>query len=307
MRSVFEDIMIAFIEFSCVCALSNCKLVDVILHLHHAFRQRALAGFFVALALGTTGSIAQEKAAFDPKKAEIAPLGLPSPFDKFLGLDQTLHLTKADWKAAYDEISRFVDASKLSNESDAALALGVKIVDGVMAIKARDVNGLNDCSRQIEDIAKKLGVTPEEMSRAKVVRGHANKNEWLQVFMELGFLQTDIMKSLRAGSNAKRRPLIISGGWMQGLHYTSHVIAKHHSAESSNFLREPMLVKAIQGELGALPAAIKAQPKVAALIALMPSILNAVNIPIEGSLSKEVVQKLLETSGEIVDKITSSP
>jgi hypothetical protein len=198
-----------------------------------------------------------------------------------------------------------VDVAKLKEDSDAALALGVKIADGVMAIKAKDVNGLNDCSRQIEDIAKKLGVKADEMTRAKTVRAHANKNEWLQVFMELGFLQTDIMKSLRANGNAKRRPLIISGGWMQGLHYTSHVIAKRYSAEGSNYLREPVLVKALQAELAALPADIKALPKVAALIELMPSIYSAVNISIEGSISKDGVQKLLETSGEIVDKITS--
>lgn len=286
---------------------SNRKLAGVILHLHHVFRHRALAGFFAALALGGGSYPGQEKAAFDPSKAEIAPLGLPSPYDKFLGLDQVLRLSNADWKAAYNDISHFVDVSKLKEESDAALALGVKIADGVMSIKAKDVNGLNDCSRQIEDIAKRLGVTDAEMSRAKVVRAHANKNEWLQVFMELGFLQTDIMKSLRAGSNARRRPLIISGGWMQGLHYTAHVIAKHHSAETSNFLREPVLVKAIQGELAALPPEIKARPKVAALIALMPDIYAAVNIPVEGSISKEGVRKLLDTSGEIVDKITSSP
>lgn len=271
------------------------------------FRHRALAGFFAALALGGGGSQGQEKAAFDPSKAEVAPLGLPSPYDKFLGLDQVLHLSNVNWKAAYNDLSRFVDVSKLKDEPDAALALGVKIADGVMAIKAKDVNGLNDCSRQIEDIAKKLGVTDAEMSRAKVVRGHANKNEWLQVFMELGFLQTDIMKSLRAGKNARHRPLIISGGWMQGLHYTSHVILKYHPPETSNFLREPVLVKAIQGELAALPGEVKARPKVAALIALMPGIYSAVNIPIEGSISREGVQKLLETSSEIVDKITSSP
>ncbi len=290
-----------------MCAPSNRKLATVILQLHHVFRHRALAGFFAALALGSTGAGAQDKAAFDPTKAEIAPLGLPSPYDKFLGLDPVLNLGNADWKTAYNDIAQFVDVSKLKEESDAALALGVKIADGIMAIKAKDVNGLNDCSRQIEEIAKKLGVKEGEMSRAKTVRGHANKNEWLQVFMELGFLQTDIMNSLRAQGNAKRRPLIISGGWMQGLHYTSHVIVKHYSAQASNFLREPVLVKAIQGELDGLPPEIKSQPKVAALIKLLPGVYTAVNIPIEGSISKEGVQKLLDTSSEIVDKITSVP
>ena len=277
----------------------------MILHLHDVLRHRALTVFFAALALGAPAATAQEeKAAFDPSTAQIAPLGLPSPYDKFLGLDQVLNLTNADWKTVYNDISRFVDASKLKGETDVALALGVKIADGVMAIKARDANGLNECSRQIEDLAKKLGVKDEEMSRAKTVRAHANKNEWLLVFLELGFLQVDIMKSLRTQGNAQRRPLIITGGWMQGLRYTSHVIIKHYSPSNSNFLREPVLVKAMQSELDSLPAAIKSSATVAALITRLPGIFTAVNIPLEGSIPKEDVQKLFDTSGEIVDKIT---
>ena len=269
--------------------------------------RQILPAAFLILAPVAVPLVAQEKAAFDPSKAEIAPLGLPSPYDKFLGLDQVLNLKFDDWKAVYNEISHHIDVSKLKEESDVALALGVKIADGVMSIKARDVNGLNDCSKQIEDLAKKLGVKEEEMARAKIVRAHANKNEWLAVFMELGFLQTDIMKSLRAQNNAKRRPLIITGGWMQGLHYTSHVILKHYSAETSNFLREPVLVKAMQGELAGLPEAVKSAPKVTALIALMPGVYDAVNIAINGSIPKDGVKKLFDGSAAIVEKIVASP
>jgi hypothetical protein len=282
------------------------KIGRVKLHSIRVVRQ-ILTVAFLSAAMAATQAPGQEKAVFDRSKAEIAPLGLPSPYDKFLGLDQVLNLKFDDWKAVYNEISHHIDVSKLKEESDVALALGVKIADGVMSIKARDVNGLNECSKQIEDLARKLGVKDEEMARAKIVRAHANKNEWLHVFMELGFLQTDIMKSLRAQNNAKRRPLIITGGWMQGLHYTSHVILKHYSAETSNFLREPVLVQAMQGELAALPAAVKSSPKVSALIALMPDIYTAVNIAINGSIPKEGVQKLFDTSKDIVEKIVATP
>lgn len=248
----------------------------------------------------------QDKAPFDKNNAEVAPIGLPSPYDKFLGLDQVLNLTYEDWKSVYGEIARDVDVAKFTDESDIALALGVKIADGVMSIKARDVQGLNDCSKQIEDLAKKLGVKDEEMSRAKIVRAHANKNEWLQVFMELGFLQTDIMKSLRAQGNAQRRSLIITAGWMQGLHYTAFVVAKHYSAPVSNYLREPILVKAMQDDLNALPAKIKESPKVAKLISEMPTLFGIVNIPIEGSIPKEGVDKLQSTAKGMVEKIVEN-
>lgn len=267
------------------------------------FRPLLLGCLVLPFAL-TQPAPAQEKAGFDPSKAEIAPLGLPSPYDKFLGLDQVLSLNFDDWKKVYGDIATDVVVDKFTNESDTALALGVKIADGVMAIKARNVQGLNDCSKQIEDLAKKLGVKDEEMSRAKTVRAHANKGEWLQVFMELGFLQTDIMKSLRAQGNTKRRSLIITAGWMQGLQYTAYVVKNHYSAAASNYLREPVLVKAMQADLNNLPEDIKSSPKVAALIAALPSILEAVNIPLDGSISKDGVDKLNSSAKGIVEKIT---
>ncbi len=249
---------------------------------------------------------AQEKSGFDPSKAEIAPIGLPSPYDKFLGLDQVLELNFDDWKKVYGEISMDVVASKYTDETDVSLALGMKIADGVMSIKARDVNGLNTCSRQIEELAKKLGVKDEEMSRAKVVRAHANKGEWLQVFMELGFLQSDIMKSLRAQGNAQRRSLIISAGWMQGLQYTAYVVKNHYSEAVSNYLREPLLVRAMQKDLESLPDDIKNSPKVQTIISEMSAIFDIVNIPIEGSIPKEGVEKLLSSSKAIIDKIVAN-
>ncbi|HSJ04514.1 MAG: hypothetical protein ACAI34_21460 [Verrucomicrobium sp.] len=248
--------------------------------------------------------VAQEKAGFDPSKAEVAPLGLPSPYDKFLGLDQVLNLDFGDWKKVYGEIATDVVADKFTNETDVSLALGVKIADGVMAIKARNVQGLNDCSKQIEDLAKKLGVKDDEMSRAKIVRAHANKGEWLQVFMELGFLQTDIMKSLRAQGNTKRRSLIITAGWMQGLQYTAYVVKTHYSANASNYLREPVLVKAMQADLATLAPDIKSSPKVVALMEALPGIFDGVNIAVEGSISKEGVDKLYGSAKGIVEKIT---
>ena len=249
---------------------------------------------------------AQDKAGFDPSKAEIAPIGLPSPYDKFLGLDQVLNLNYEDWKVVYNEIARSVDVAKFTDESDIALALGVKIADGVMSIKARDVQGLNDCSKEIEELAKKLGVKDDEMTRAKTVRAHANKGEWLQVFMELGFLQTDIMKSLRAQEKTQRRSLIICAGWMQGLHYTSYVVGKHYSPPVSNYLREPLLVNAMKKDLDGLPTATKESPRVATLIAAMPELYTIVNIPIEGSIPKEGVTKLLDTAKGLVEKIVGN-
>lgn len=273
------------------------------LHRSPFLRHRVLALFLAMAATGAGVLRGQEKAAFNPATAKPAQLGLPSPYDKFLGLDQVLNLSEAQWKGIYQDVARYVDASKIREESDAALALGVKIADGVMAIKARHLEGLNECSRQIEELAKKLGVSEQEMTRAKTVRAHANKDEWLRVFLELGFLQTDIMRSLRAQGGEVRRPLIIAAGWMQGLHYTSKLIVEHYSAENSNFLREPMLVKAMQEELQQLPDNVKNRPKTAALIRALQELHSILDIPLGGSVSLENVRRIVAISGDLVEKL----
>ena len=121
--------------------------------------------------------------------------------------------------------------------------------------------------------------------------------------MELGFLQTDIMNSLRSSGNTQRRTLIINAGWMQGLHYTAYVISKHYTGQTSNFLREPLLVKALMADLDELPAAVKSSPKVAVIISGLPAVYTAVNIPLDGTISKEGVEKLFSAAQDVVVKI----
>jgi hypothetical protein len=66
------------------------------------------------------------------------------------------------------------------------------------------------------------------------------------------------------------------------------------------------LVKAMQADLNTLPADIKDSPKVAAMMGELPGIFDGVNIPVEGSISKEGVDKLFESAKGIVEKITGN-
>ena len=94
------------------------------------------------------------------------------------------------------------------------------------------------------------GQTPEQwdadLGRARSVRAAANKGEWLKVFMELGFLQQDIMKKIDSPEQSNHGTLLIVTGWMQGARYTSTVIDENYSPETSNLLREPLLAKALK-------------------------------------------------------------
>jgi len=250
-------------------------------------------------ALATLSPANAQKAAFNSAEAQNAPLGLPSPMDKFLALDIALGQGTVKWSDVLKELSINADLRKLTVESDISLALGVRIADGVMAVKARDANMLNNCASDIEALAKKLQVSEEELDRAKKARALANKGQWLMVFWELGCLQVDIMRSLNKKGNERRRTLIITAGWLQGAHYAAYVIDNGYTPELSNCLREPMLVKAMQEELAQLPDKTKAAKRPAKLAKALAEIQGIVNIPVDGAIPRDQVKRMNSLLAEL--------
>ena len=242
----------------------------------------------------------KEAPPFDPSKAEDAGLGMPTPYDKFLALDLVLK-GKVNWKSYFSKTAVDVPVDDISDTKvRLPLLLGVRISDGVMAIKARDAELLNKCAAEIEAAAKKLGTPENDLRRAKSVRAAANAGEWLKVFMELGFLQQDILKTLDKPENKSQGALVTIGGWLQGARYVTAVIDDNYSPENSNYLREPLLVKALIGKIDSLPDAEKNSALVSKAKTSLKEIGDIVNIKLDGSIPKDKVERIQALATEVV-------
>lgn len=243
-----------------------------------------------------------EKAAFDKSKAADGGLGMPTPYDKFIALDQTLSKTKVDWAKLARSLGKSIDTDEFKDaEVGVPLALGIRIADGIMTVKAKDAELLNKCAADIEKLAKKLGISDSEMSRARAVRTAANKGDWLKVFMELGFFQQDILTKLEAQKNPTRTTLIIAAGWMQGARYTARAIDENYSSEASNILREPVLAKNLTRTISTLPSEVKSSPKVTQLSGGLEKIAKIIDIPIDGEISQDNVKKISSLTTTFVE------
>jgi hypothetical protein len=274
--------------------LGLCRIVALL------FSFAGLVVFSVAAAEKNTEK-ASEKAPYDPKTAKDAGVGMPTPYDKFLALDQVLTKDKVKWDDTFRKVAIDIDPDSFTDKDVAIpMILGVRIADGVMAIKASNAELLNKCATDIEKLAKKMGVADADLARARAVRAAANKGEWLKVFMELGFLQQDIMKKIDQPENATHGTLLIVSGWMQGARYTTTVVDENYSAETSNVLREPLLAKALNEKVGALPEKLQSSPLVAKLREVLPQIEKILTIPLDGSISKENVGELNRLATEVV-------
>jgi hypothetical protein len=265
---------------------------------------RIVALLFSIAGLGLFSAIAaekEEKAPYDPKTAKDAGVGMPTPYDKFLALDQLLTKTKVKWDDTFRKVAVDIDPDSFTDKDVAVpMILGVRIADGVMAIKANNAELLNKCATDIEKLAKKMGIADSDLGRARAVRAAANKGEWLKVFMELGFLQQDIMKKIDQPEHATHGTLLIVSGWMQGARYTTTVVDENYSAETSNLLREPLLAKALKEKVESLPDNLKSSPLVAKLREVLPQIEKILTIPLDGTISKENVGELNRLATEVV-------
>ncbi len=247
-------------------------------------------------------SAADDKAGFDPSKAESAGLGLPTPYDKFLAIDMALPKGKVSWAKAYVAIAQDVDPDKFSDKQvGIPMALGVRIADGVMAVKAKDAEKVKKCADDIEKLAKKMGIGDGDLKRARDVRDASQRGEWLKVFMDLAFLQQDIMNLISKKKDASETVLLIVAGWMQGARYTGHVISENYNPELSNILREPKLAEALLEAVKKLPADVQSNPQVARVLDSLPKVITILNVGLNAPIAKEKVAELENIATQIVN------
>jgi hypothetical protein len=186
------------------------------------------------------------------------------------------------------------------------LALGVKIADGIVAIRAQDVEKLNRSADQLEALGKNLGATDDDLKRARQVRDLANRGEWLAVYLELGFLQADIMKKLNTPENQNDRTLVIASGWLQGARYATSLIIANYTPELSNILREPVLAGELSKQLAALPASMQESDKVRQVREAVDQAAKIVDVPLTAPVEKDKVEQLKSVSDAAVQAITTN-
>lgn len=228
----------------------------------------------------------------------------PNPYDKFIALDSALKAGTINWNEVYNSCAADTDPDKLTDTKVAIPALlGFRICDGIMAIKARDAGKLNACADDIEKLGKKLGVTDDDLRRAKLVRVFANQKEWGRVFLELGYLQQDIERVLEREAEtpgkAPVKKILYAAGWLQGVRYTSRLVNDNYGPKTSGLLREPHLVKALKADLDSTGL-----PKEGILLELsdaLGKLEKLVDVDLHGALSKEAVAEIAELSAKTVN------
>ena len=252
--------------------------------------------FILALLVSMTGFLtlyAQGKAPFHPKGARAGGLAPPTPIDKMIALDSVLGKNAVNWPSVWNKFQLDVNPNEYSDtEVSIPVLLGMRMSDGVLAIKARDAEKLNSVASDIEKLAEKLNVGRGELARAKKVRLYAGRNEWPRVFLELGYLQHDVLRTLKKDSNADRRALLVAAGWLQGLNAISNVVNDQYGGPASGLLREPLLVDALLADLNKLKPEKKSSKQAKLLFEELKKIRGWVNVPMRAPVPRSDVENI---------------
>ncbi|MGC4014448.1 MAG: hypothetical protein QM755_08045 [Luteolibacter sp.] len=241
----------------------------------------------------------------DIKNAVDKGVAMPTPLDKFLALTLLVKTKDIDWNGTFNAVAVDIDPDKFTDkEVLIPELLGIRIADGVMAIQAKDAEMLGKAASDIEKLADKLD-EKIDLTRAKRVRTMANEGKWMDVFRELGFLQQDIMKKLEEKPNDPRSSLLMITGWIQGSRYSSKLISAHYSDASSNILREPLLVAALQAKVDKLPENVKSSPSVSKISSSLPRMKEIVNVGIDKPIAKKNVDELQTLATDCIKAIIS--
>lgn len=254
-----------------------------------------------------------------PPSSEIQSyLTPPSVIDKLLSAEAILGpsmklYSENDWGPVYDQLyAKFnvqADTDALSKRGQAVLAmsLGVKATDGVLALKARNTEELNTCAEEIEKLAQKLDVPPEQLKTAALIKHDALEKQWIEAFMQLGYLQQSVTEYLEDNPKQKDEGLlIILGGWLQGGRCVTSLILDHYTEHASNVLREPLLVKKMAQMANDMRPEYKDDPVVKEVMTFLPLVQAKLNVGLHDPIPQKDVQWMHGEFERLVLLITQS-
>ncbi len=276
-----------------------------------------LAGFIVLLFHIPTPSALAESDAPPPSGDVQTYLTPPSIIDKLLCAESILGPSlklygEDDWAATYDALyNKYqiqTDTNVLSPKGEPclAMALGVKATDGVLALKARDTEALNTCSEQIEKLARKLNVPSDHLQQCALIKHHALDKQWIEAFMELGYLQQSVTEYLEDNPDKKDEGLlIILGGWLQGGRCITSLILDHYSDHASNVLREPMLVKKMYEMAEDMRPEYKKDPTVQQIMIFLPQVQKKLAVSLHAPIPQADVQWMHDQFDILVKQINA--
>ena len=227
-------------------------------------------------------------------------LSIPSPGEVFAALNRS---NRPNWAT----LVATATAPTTTDRQQMALAVGVLAANGYIAVEAQDGQQVKNIGKEINSLAKSLGVSQSLLGRGNSLMEFADHNEWDSLADELEATENEIKNTMVDQKDHDLVILTSVAAWLRGIEVASGVVLADEGLKGASALRQSELASHLAAQIHSLPGHTSEQPLVVAVGKTMDSIaslLNEQNIPAE----KERInlQKIHEDTGVLVGMILSS-
>ena len=255
------------------------------------------------LALVAFGKVKEPAANLTQQQQEGAAfldfMSMPCPGESFAAINK---VSRPNWAA----LSRGGTVPVTTNRAQLALAVGVLITNGYIAVEAQDGQQVKNIGRDIMSMARALGVSQSILSRGNNLIEFADHNEWDALRDELEATENEVKTTMVEQQDRSLITLTSSGAWLRGLQVASGIISDHYSEQSSALLYEPELARHLTSDLEMLPDKLRNDPFVIRVKDTLTIIAGLLEKEPHG-LSKETLLTIQAKAGDAVVAIGLVP
>jgi hypothetical protein len=225
-------------------------------------------------------------------------LSIPTPGELMAALNK---IGKLDWAV---EISP-ADRHHFPSRAQMALNLGGLIADGYIAVEAEDSQQVKNVGKDINSLAKPLGVQQDIINRGKSLSQFAEQSQWDVLREELEATQNEVKSAMTENKDQDLVTLVSVGGWTRGMEAITGYLAEHYSEAGAKVIRQPAIVAFLAERLDALPEKLRDDKAVKRTRGKLNDIKRAVSFPADVTPTADDMKKLNGMAADLVQSISS--
>lgn len=182
-------------------------------------------------------------------------MSIPCPGESFAAINK---VSRPNWTT----LDRGGNAPVTTRRAQLALAIGVFVANGYIAVEAQDGQQVKNIGRDMMAMSKALGVSQTILSRGNNLIEFADHNEWDSLRNELEATENEVKTTMIDQQDRNLVTLTSAGAWLRGLEVAAKIIAEHYSERGAALLEEPELARHLASDLEALPIKLASDPLV---------------------------------------------
>jgi hypothetical protein len=207
-------------------------------------------------------------------------------------------LGESEWSSVIVVRKPLVDKSRRRM----AMALGVMVADGLLAVQAHDAKRVEVAGREVLNLATTLGLRLVVAEHCQSIFESAEKKSWGSIKLELDKTQQTVRETMTKMRDEALADLVSLGGWVRGTEAVSGLISNSFTTDKAELLQQLDLVRFFRKSMDAHPAAGEDAELIKEIIAGLDAVVKGMRDEGNG-ITSAGTQEIFETSALMVDTI----